>query len=156
MSCSRQQRLDIGFRTLVLSERPDQKVSGVIWDSGQVLARYIASQGSVVKNKRVLELGSGTGVAGLACCFAGAKEVVLTDIDSALPLLRTNASLASHQDDHDSTTVRVAPLHWGSKEEAQDVGSPFSVVVYVLPPSGCMCGCGVSRTDFPQSYRFAL
>jgi membrane-associated phospholipid phosphatase len=39
---------------------------------------------------RVLELGAGTGITGLACVKLGAREVVLTDIAELIPLMREN------------------------------------------------------------------
>lgn len=37
-----------------------------IWEAGIVLARYVILNCAVFKNKEVLELGSGVGVAGIA------------------------------------------------------------------------------------------
>jgi predicted nicotinamide N-methyase len=42
------------------------------------------------RNKSVLELGAGTGVAGIACALLGADCVTLTDLDYALANLEIN------------------------------------------------------------------
>jgi predicted nicotinamide N-methyase len=43
-----------------------------------------------VANKRVLELGAGTGLVGIASMMLGAKQVVMTDLQYALPLMKQN------------------------------------------------------------------
>lgn len=40
--------------------------------------------------KRALELGSGMGLGGMTFALLGCREVILTDLDSVLPLLRKN------------------------------------------------------------------
>lgn len=53
-----------------------------------------ASQGEFsrerVSGKRIIELGAGMGLGGLAFALLGCKEVVLTDVSSVLPLLQKN------------------------------------------------------------------
>ena len=64
------------------------------WASGLALARYIAAQPQWVKGKRVLDFGSGSGVAAIAAAKAGAREVVACDIDPlAREASRANAKL---------------------------------------------------------------
>lgn len=64
------------------------------WASGLALARYLAEQPHWVKDKRVLDFGAGSGVAGIAAAKAGALEVVACDLDPlALAACRANAAL---------------------------------------------------------------
>lgn len=64
------------------------------WASGQVLASYLSAHTDVVKGKRVLDFGSGSGVAGIAAALAGAREVVACDVDPIANLaLGCNAQL---------------------------------------------------------------
>jgi len=51
------------------------------WASGQVLASFLREQPQWVRGKRVLDFGSGSGVAGIAAARAGAREVVACDLD---------------------------------------------------------------------------
>jgi len=51
------------------------------WGSGQALARYLLDNPQLVAAQRVLDLGSGSGVAGIAAAMAGAAEVIACDID---------------------------------------------------------------------------
>lgn len=62
------------------------------WAGGQALARYILDHPAVVAGKRVLDLGTGSGLTALAPMRAGAKFVLAADIDRlALIATRLNA-----------------------------------------------------------------
>ncbi|SFP18673.1 class I SAM-dependent methyltransferase [Pseudomonas borbori] len=64
------------------------------WASGLVLARWLAEHPQWVRGKRVLDFGSGSGVAAIAAAKAGALEVVACDLDPlALAACRANAAL---------------------------------------------------------------
>ena len=62
------------------SASTDHDLTGqVVWPVSVVLARFVASRGAALAGKRVVELGAGTGLAGLAAARAGAARVTLTD-----------------------------------------------------------------------------
>ena len=64
------------------------------WASGLVLARWLAQNTQWVRGKRVLDVGSGSGVVAIAAARAGAAEVVACDLDPlALAACRANAEL---------------------------------------------------------------
>jgi predicted nicotinamide N-methyase len=64
------------------------------WASGQVLARYILDNPEVVKNKRVMDFGAGSGIVAIAAIMSGAKKVIACDIDpDALLSCKHNATL---------------------------------------------------------------
>ena len=68
----------------------DDTTGAKIWDAGRVLASLLAAAGSDLRGKRVLELGSGTGIGGLTAAACGAS-VTLTDGSSdMLSLLEEN------------------------------------------------------------------
>ncbi len=74
-----------------VSEGGAMKGTGLVsWDGAVVLAKYLESRPDLVKGKRVLELGSGTGIVGLASHFLGASSVVLSDLTYALQNLEDN------------------------------------------------------------------
>ncbi len=52
------------------------------WAGGQALARYILDNPALVAGKRVLDIGSGSGLVGLAAAKAGAADVLAADIDA--------------------------------------------------------------------------
>jgi predicted nicotinamide N-methyase len=51
------------------------------WPGGLALARHILDQPEVVIGRRVLDLGAGSGLVGIAAAKAGAKHVLAADID---------------------------------------------------------------------------
>ncbi len=51
------------------------------WAAGQGLARYLLAHPELVKGKRVLDFGCGSGVVGIAAAKAGAASVVCCDND---------------------------------------------------------------------------
>lgn len=52
------------------------------WAGGQALARYLLDNPAIVAGKRVLDIGSGSGLVGLAAQKAGAATVLAADIDA--------------------------------------------------------------------------
>lgn len=64
------------------------------WASGLVLSRYILDHPELVRAKRVVDFGCGSGVVAIAAARAGAAEVVACDIDPVAQLAtRENAAL---------------------------------------------------------------
>lgn len=64
------------------------------WASGQVMARYLLDNPGEVKDKTILDFGSGSGVVAIAAKLAGANKAVALDIDpSALIAAQVNAHL---------------------------------------------------------------
>ena len=64
------------------------------WGSGLGLAQTLLSEPERVRGKRVLDLGSGSGVAGIAAALAGAAQVTACDTDpDALLASEVNAAL---------------------------------------------------------------
>ncbi|CAE8639562.1 unnamed protein product, partial [Polarella glacialis] len=103
-------------RPLRLCSLPGQHLGAQVWHSGHLLANALAGRSGsqplleVLRGARVLELGAGLGIAGLAAAaFAGAAAVVLTDLPEMQPLLRRNIEL------NDLTgCCRAETLAWGS------------------------------------------
>lgn len=67
---------------------------GFPWVGGQALARYLLDHPAAVASKRVLDLGTGSGLVAIAAARAGAASVLGTDIDSrAILVAQKNAAL---------------------------------------------------------------
>lgn len=64
------------------------------WASGQVMARFLLDNPSLVEGRTVIDFGSGSGVVAIAAAKAGAKRAIALDIDpAALMASKLNASL---------------------------------------------------------------
>ncbi|CDX45890.1 Methyltransferase small [Mesorhizobium sp. ORS 3359] len=62
------------------------------WAGGAVLARYVLDRPSIVAGKRVLDLGAGSGLVGIAAAKAGARAVIAAEMDrNGVVALRLNA-----------------------------------------------------------------
>jgi hypothetical protein len=74
----------------------------------------LQSRRELVAGKRIVELGSGTGIAGLTCAALGAARVVLTDLPENLPLLRRNATRNGWVQSLCGCEVSVEALDWNT------------------------------------------
>lgn len=64
------------------------------WASGQALASYLLAHPELVRGRRVLDFGSGSGVVAIAALLAGAREAIACDLDpAARAAAEANASL---------------------------------------------------------------
>jgi predicted nicotinamide N-methyase len=84
--------LHLGAFSLSVVELPGAGIGSISWAGGEALARYLLAHPAHVTGRRVLELGCGIGVAGLAARGAGAARVILTDRASLLELARSNVA----------------------------------------------------------------
>ena len=116
----------VGRLTIPLLERPGEQIGTVVWPGAQLLAEALAAddpgrrwpaQGCA--GARIIELGSGVGLCGIAAAMLGA-HVVLTERADVLPLLRLNvgAEAVQQQARRAGGTARAQELSWG-KDEAQ-------------------------------------
>jgi predicted nicotinamide N-methyase len=91
----------VGDATLTLLQRPIVQASDLgnaVWEGAVQLARLLERRvrdGSLqqLSQMRVLEIGAGVGLVGLALAALGAQHVVLTDMRNIVPLLQRNAEL---------------------------------------------------------------
>ncbi|KJA24587.1 hypothetical protein HYPSUDRAFT_136012 [Hypholoma sublateritium FD-334 SS-4] len=84
---------------------------GLAWPAGQILASYLVQKGpEYVKNRNVLELGSGTGLVGIAVGQFPSAKVWITDQAPLLSIMNRNVSLNNLQG-----RVAVAELNWGAQ-----------------------------------------
>ena len=103
-----------------------------VWDAGVVLAEYILTdEHRKTKDcKSCLDLGSGTGIVGLAAAASGKfTRVLLTDLPSVTPLL--NENLHRNSSAVKNAEVQVQPLRWNNDSDVRDVLAmgPFDVIL---------------------------
>lgn len=101
---------------LRLRERPSEGLSGSIWDAGRDVADLMWRPGGEailpgLRGKVVVELGSGTGVAGIAAAARGAR-VICTDRGSCLALLEANCARNEEAVASACGELSVAELNW--------------------------------------------
>jgi predicted nicotinamide N-methyase len=115
------------------------------WDGSLVLAKYLEKHESIIMNKKVLELGAGTGIAGMAAALLGAKFTLLTDLDYVLPNLVSNVigSMPSFVDiidtsdrmetklimDNDHNYIAVQKCDWKDKLSYPQELGPWDVIL---------------------------
>jgi predicted nicotinamide N-methyase len=102
-----------------------------VWDAARVLSAYFCSlPDDFWRDKRVLEVGAGTGYCGIVCALLGAR-VTLTDLPEGVSVISENCR-------HNGVEgqCEVFALPWGSHAE-QPAASWFS------PPYDIVIGCEV-------------
>ncbi|GCB77252.1 EEF1A lysine methyltransferase 3-like [Scyliorhinus torazame] len=85
-------------------------VSAYVWDAGIALCRYLEKENISFTGKKVIELGSGTGIVGILATLLGGN-VTLTDQPQILHQIEHNISInvpfaCRHR-------LNVRPLAWG-------------------------------------------
>ena len=79
------------------------------WASGQAMARFLLDEPDRVKGRRVVDLGTGSGVAAIAAELAGADSVIAVDID---PEARAAAARNATSNNVELFTADTLPEEW--------------------------------------------
>ncbi|PQE23952.1 hypothetical protein CJF32_00006786 [Rutstroemia sp. NJR-2017a WRK4] len=96
---------------LKLHEDLSKGCGGQLWPAGMVLAQHMLRyHKDMLKDARILELGAGGGLVGLAVAFSGDLHhpLLLTDMDAMFELMKKNITL----NELDSHVVPLI-LNWG-------------------------------------------
>ncbi|KAE9250039.1 hypothetical protein PF004_g3133 [Phytophthora fragariae] len=115
-------------KKVVFQEKQGQQAK--VWDCALVLYKFLTNDAyfppDFFVNKRVIELGCGIGVPGLAAAALGAKEVVLTDMDVAIPWIKANIE-RNQTLGCISDNVRAEALMWGENAPLESL--QFDVIL---------------------------
>ena len=91
-----------GLRRLAETDDAPPPYWAYLWPGGSALAQHLLTHPQVVRGRRVLDLGAGSGVVAIAAAQAGAAEVLAVETDpNGRAALRVNA---------EANTVAVAEL----------------------------------------------
>lgn len=109
-----------------------------LWDSSimmsELISEHLTDWG--VEGKRVLELGTGTGLASITSVLCGAREVMATDYPDSRLLLNARANIATNVPKGSRGRVAVAQHLWGCVDDklAREYANGFDVVI----AAGCL------------------
>ncbi len=92
-----------------LERAPDQRFPpywAFAWPGGQAMARYILDNPTLLAGRRVVDIGSGSGVGAIAAIMAGAAHVLAADIDPVAEIAIAMNAAANGVADRIQTTTR--------------------------------------------------
>ena len=126
-------------RRLIIQQSRECGKGGLVWDAGFILADHLIRTQDVWnpcrRDRRVVELGSGTGVTGLLLAAALPKSHVhLTDLSQLLPLLEENSMGIPN--------ATVGELEWGTTEPLEK----FDLIVGSDVIAGIYDSVGLAKT----------
>jgi predicted nicotinamide N-methyase len=101
-----------------------------VYNSSFVLADYICNHVPLM-NQKIIELGAGTGLVGIAALVHSCKLLVSTDGDESL-LELTRLNIQRNTEGREITgSFHVSPLYWGNTDQMQEVSKhgPFDYIV---------------------------
>ena len=117
-------RVDFGSAHVSIEQEFSGAEEGsVIWDASRSLLAHVTflreqpagAEEELIADKRLIEVGSGTGVVGLALARLGARSVIMTDKASQMPLLRRNLQ----HNEPECCGVSCAELCWSASWQSE-------------------------------------
>eukprot|EP00951_Prasinocladus_malaysianus_P046495 scaffold644722_cov45-Prasinocladus_malaysianus.AAC.1 len=126
-------------RTLVIEQDVRLGKGGICYDAAFIMAEHLINSeagwaGAAItqgRRPRVIELGAGTGLTGLALTQHCDCDVIVTDLPEFLPIMQRNATANFGSDMHCKGTALVTKLSWGDNADIEAVllGGAFDVVI---------------------------
>ena len=101
----------------------DHDLTGqVVWPVSVALARFVAARLDSLKGRRVVEVGAGTALAGLAAARSDAASVVLTDGSDVIIRLLERALASSNVTATLKAPTSAKKLLWGDRASYESIG----------------------------------
>lgn len=120
---AKERSFEFGGRTLTVFQNwNDVGVAAVVWDAAIVLGRYLEKIAAELHGKKVIELGAGTGFAGIVASLLGGN-VTITDRKMALNVTRINVE-GNLGKNH---FIQIEELEWG--QNVSSFSPPFDFVL---------------------------
>jgi len=111
-----------------------------VWHGSVALAREITRRPELVRGKRVMDLGCGVGLAGIASALAGAREVVMSDREERALWCALSGCKANGIKD-----VREIPREWNSPD---GIELPKVMTFDDVRDSGSSCVVSAAKVDW--------
>ncbi len=150
---------DDRIKTIQLRGQADIQISTglALWLGSEVMCEHLIENPNLVKGKRVLELGAGLGLCGIACHYLGAKRVLLTDGDTdVLENLRHNVSLnlLSPREDGKNDNGGDDDSESGGeyKDDSEKPSSPTTRTSNSISCPQLIWGTGKNADNFKESF----
>ncbi|KAL8474447.1 hypothetical protein ACS0TY_031060 [Phlomoides rotata] len=123
--------------TLFIRQLSSQGLSFQLWPAAASLVALLDRQSACLfgcspaqaRRLRILELGSGTGLVGIAAAALLGARVTVTDLPHVLPNLQFNVDANAAALGLRGGAVEVAPLSWGETQQMDAVGRDYDVVL---------------------------
>ncbi|KAE8709523.1 pyridine nucleotide-disulfide oxidoreductase domain-containing protein 2-like isoform X1 [Hibiscus syriacus] len=134
--------------TVVIRQLPSEGLSFQLWPAATTLVALLddhlshlresplastltalSNGGGNGRKLKILELGSGTGLVGIAAAVTLGANVTVTDLPHVIPNLRFNAEANADVVAQRGGTVDVAPLRWGEDDDMEVIGREFDLVL---------------------------
>ncbi len=136
LNTSRTVQVESAGRTYTLHQEPGSGLVGTsLWDSAVAFLRYLDEEtahessplsADRIRGARVVELGAGCGLAGMALAAHGA-QVTFTDKPEVMPHLEHNVRENMHAEA--SGQLRFTPYCWGTDPVEVGLCPPYNFVV---------------------------
>ncbi|OAY60744.1 protein-lysine methyltransferase METTL21E [Manihot esculenta] len=133
--------------TVLIRQLPSQGLSFQLWPAATTLltlldhhsshsatsqlSPILAALSSNTRPLNVLELGSGTGLAGIAAAITLGANVTVTDLPNVIPNLQFNVDANANTVALHGGSVKVAPLRWGEDGDGdvEIIGKDFDLIL---------------------------
>ena len=120
---AKERSFEFGGKTLTFFQNwNDVGVAAVVWDAAIILGRYLEKIAAELHGKKVIELGAGTGFAGIVASLLGGN-VTITDRKMALNITRMNVE-GNLGKNH---FIEIEELEWG--QNVSSFSPPFDFVL---------------------------
>lgn len=125
---------------VLIRQLPSQGLSFQLWPAATTLFTLldrhraghptpISSLLAAPRRLRILELGSGTGLVGIAAAALLGASVTVTDLPHVLPNLQFNVDANAGILEGGGGEVAVAALPWGEREYMEGIGGEYDIIV---------------------------
>ncbi|KAG2329393.1 hypothetical protein Bca4012_021043 [Brassica carinata] len=134
--------------TVVIRQLPSQGISFKLWLPATTLVTLLdnyrrdpinspltrtlssfSSDGTDSPRLNIVEIGSGTGIVGIAAAAMLGANVTLTDLPNVIENLKFNADANARVVARFGGEVHVAPLRWGEAGDVEDLGRDVDLVL---------------------------